>query len=260
MEKRLCSIYCITNLINNKQYIGSTIAEPNIRFNQHKYNAFHENVHQYNYPLYQAIRKYGLENFKFDVIYQEKCTEEKIREIEQQYIIKYNTISPNGYNQTLDTKHPINDIITYQKISETKRENAKKIAEVDINNNIIKIWRSIVDCAEDTCLDERKIAAVCRGERHSTNNRYFKWIDDNNQIYIYEYKGDNYKGEKGTTQIQSTSRKVAKIDPKTNKIIEIYPTIALASRENNCDASGISKACRGLRKINGGFCWKYIDE
>ena len=251
------TIYCFTNLINNKKYIGSTIQEPSVRYNQHLYNATHENTHQYDYPLYQAIRKYGLRNFTFKILYQIDCSEEKIREIEQQYIIKYNTLSPNGYNQTLDTKHPINNEEAYQKMSETKRENSKEVVEVDKNNNILQKWRSIIDCAEDTKLDERKIAAVCRGERKTTGNRIFYWIE-NNEIIIPEYKRDIYKGKKGTTQIQSSSRKVAKIN-ENNDILEIYDTIALAARENNCDPSGISKVCKNIRKKCGGFQWCYID-
>ena len=253
------TIYCFTNLINNKKYIGSTIQEPNIRYNQHIYNATHENIHQYNYPLHQAIRKYGLENFIFDIIYQAECSEEEIREIEQQYIIKYNTLSPNGYNQTLDTKHPINNVLSYQKMSNTKRENAKEVCEVDNDNNILNKWRSIIDCAEDTKLDEKKIAAVCRGERKTTNGRIFYWLDENKNIIIPTYIRDEYKGKKGTTQIQSSSRKVAKINLQSNEIIKIYNTIALAARENNCDSSAISKVCRGLRNRCGGFGWKYID-
>ena len=54
-------IYCITNKINNKQYIDSTINKPNIRFNQHKCAAYNEkNLIKYQYPLYQAFRKSGL--------------------------------------------------------------------------------------------------------------------------------------------------------------------------------------------------------
>lgn len=34
-------IYCFINLINGKMYIGSTIQEPNIRYNQHIYNSKH---------------------------------------------------------------------------------------------------------------------------------------------------------------------------------------------------------------------------
>lgn len=253
-------IYCFTNLINGKKYIGSTITGGQNRYKQHIYNSSHPNAHQYNYPLYQAIRKYGLNNFKFEIIdTQDNYTEQELRLLEKEYIIKFNCISPNGYNQTLDTEHPINDERTYQKIRETKRGNAKEVAEVNSNNEILKIWRSIIDCAEDIQLDEKKIAAVCRGERKSTGGRIFYWIDENKNLLIPEYKRDEYKGEKGTTQIQSSSRKVAKLDPQTGEVLAIYDTIALAARENKCDNSALSKVCRGIRHKCGGFGWKYID-
>ena len=257
------TIYCFTNLMNQKKYIGSTIVAPNIRYNQHIYNATHENTHQYNYPLYQAIRKYGIENFKFQILEQKECTEEEIRQLEKEYIIKFKSLSPKGYNQTLNTQHPINDIESYKKMSETKREKNKKVAEVDKNNNILNVWRSIVDCAEQENLDQKKIAACCRGQRHTTNNRIFYWLDENNNLIIPTFKGNNtfnYKGEKGTTQKQKTNRKVAKYNFEETELLATYDSIALAARENNCDASGISKVCRGIRNQCGGFIWRYIDE
>ena len=160
---------------------------------------------------------------------------------------QYNTVSPNGYNQTDDTEHPINAIESYQKMSNTKRENAKQVALVDDNNSIIEIYRSIVDCAEALNLDERKIAACCRGERKTTQNKKFYWLDIDNNLIIPEYNRNSYKGENGTTQKQITNRKVAKINIETNEIIIIYDSIALASRENNCDSSAIAKVCRGKR-------------
>lgn len=253
------TIYCFTNLINNKKYIGSTINDPKIRYNQHIRRANYKDKRgQYKYPLYSAIRKYGLENFKFEILLQKDCSEEEIREIEKDYILKYNSVVPNGYNQTTDTAHPINDKNTYKKISKTKREKAKEVAEVDKELKILKKWRSIVDCAEDTMLNEKKIAAVCRGERRATGNRIFYWIDNDNNLIIPNYKRDAYKGEKGTTQVQSSSKRVAKIDLKTNEILEIYDTIALAARENNCDNSAISKVCRKQRNKCGGYRWEYL--
>lgn len=254
------TIYCFTNLINNKKYIGSTIKDPKIRYNQHMYHVNHKDAEgKYNYPLYSAIRKYGIENFKFEILFQKDCSEEEIRILEKEYIENFNCLSPNGYNQTKDTMHPLNDPATYKKMSETKREKAKEVAEVDNDFNVIKIWRSIVDCAEATNLDAKKIASVCRGERITTANKKFCWIVDG-KVQIPEYHRDLYKGETGTTQIQSSSRKVAKIDCITNEILDVYDTIALAARENNCDNSGISKVCRGVRNKCGGFKWKYIDN
>lgn len=63
--------------------------------------------------------------------------EYSVREIEHQYLIKNNVLVPNGYNQTLDTHHPRNDPETYKKMSETKRNNAKRVAEIDKNNKIL---------------------------------------------------------------------------------------------------------------------------
>ena len=252
-------IYCITNKINNKQYIGSTINKPNIRFNQHKCAAYNEkNLTKYQYPLYQAFRKYGLENFSFEVLenFYDSITEEQLRRIEKDYISKYNTLCPNGYNQTIDTEHPINDTQSYYKMGQTKRELHNRVAEVDQNFNIIQIWRSMSDCAEDIKLPIKAIGACCRCEKHSAYQRYFYYIDDNDEIIIPEKK--EYKGEQGTTQTQITNRKVAQIDINTNNIINTYDSIALASRETGCDGSGISKVCRGVRKTCGGFKWQYI--
>lgn len=258
-ENKKCSIYMLTNKINGKKYIGSTIVEVNKRYNQHIYNATHPEAHQYNYPLYQAIRKYGLENFSFEVLLTIECEEEQIRQLEKDFIIIHNSLSPNGYNQTLDTQHPLQSLESIKKMSETKREKAKQVAEITNDNKIIKIWRSIIDCAEELKCSEKKIAACCRGERKTTSSKRFCWIDEEGQLLIPEYHKETYKGELGTTQNQISNRKVAKIDLKTHKQIKLYDSIALAARENNCDASGISKVCRGKRKSCGGFIWQYID-
>lgn len=253
-------IYCFTNKINNKKYIGSTIKPPNIRKNQHLYNARHENQKS-DYPLYQAIKKYGEENFNFEILFSGDCSENEIRQIEKDFILQYNSLSPNGYNQTLDTNHPLMEESTIKKVSETKRNKAAKVVEIDAFGNIINEWRSAKDCEEDIGIDCCRITDCCRGTRLTTGGKTFRWLNDKGLIMTPERKPhDYYKGEKGTTQISKTSKKVAKIDLETNKILETYSTIALASRENNCDASGISKVCKGLRNKAGGFKWKYIEE
>lgn len=54
------SIYKITNLINGKVYIGQSV-DPKRRFQEHKSGYG-------NIPLYNSIKKYGVENFSFEVI------------------------------------------------------------------------------------------------------------------------------------------------------------------------------------------------
>lgn len=251
-------IYCFTNKINGKKYIGSTINEPNIRYNQHLYHA-NNTTSKSNYPLYCAIRKYGIENFIFEILESGEWTETELRDIEKKYIVNYNTVSPFGYNQTANTEHPINSIESYKKMSETKREQAKEVAVFDLEGNLLKIYRSIADCSEATGYNEKKIAACCRGERKTSDNHIFYWVNENNDFIIPEYKRDPYKGESGTTQHQITNKKVAKIDIKTNEILALYDSIALAARENECDSSCISKVCRGIRTTTKGYKWKYVE-
>ncbi len=60
-------IYKITNLINNKCYIGKTN-----NFKRRKSDHFRlatvEGHKEYNKTLYRAIRKYGQSNFSFEII------------------------------------------------------------------------------------------------------------------------------------------------------------------------------------------------
>ena len=89
-------IYKITNRINGKIYIGQSIHIEK-RFRQHQTESYYQGKH-YNKILYQAIRKYGLENFTFEIL--EECSQDMLNEKEI-YWIKYYDSYNNGYNATL---------------------------------------------------------------------------------------------------------------------------------------------------------------
>ena len=85
----MIGIYKITNLINGKVYIGQSI-HIEIRWKEHKYSNDAT-------PLHQAFNKYGIDNFKFEVV--EECTIDELNELEIYYIQYFNSLVPNGYNQ-----------------------------------------------------------------------------------------------------------------------------------------------------------------
>lgn len=86
-----CGIYKITNLVNGKMYVGqSRFIEK--RWSKHRSEANNGN----KLPLYSAIRKYGIENFKFEII--EECSVNDLNEREAYYMYNLNTFQPNGYN------------------------------------------------------------------------------------------------------------------------------------------------------------------
>lgn len=60
-------IYKYTNLINNKKYIGQTNNFER-RIKEHKSCSFNPKSVNYDDKIHQAIRKYGYENFKIEII------------------------------------------------------------------------------------------------------------------------------------------------------------------------------------------------
>lgn len=94
-SERIIYLYCITNLINNKVYIGQTL-QPNKRWHQHKRDAKHP-----RFPFHFAIQKYGCKNFKFEVI---ACCkgQDNANRAETVLVEQYNSFVENnqGYNAT----------------------------------------------------------------------------------------------------------------------------------------------------------------
>jgi group I intron endonuclease len=88
-------IYKITNLTNNKVYIGkSTNLE--LRWEVHKRQKAGNNSPH----LYRSIRKYGISNFKFEIL--KLCPEKDLACLEQFFIRVYGSWkSEYGYNLTL---------------------------------------------------------------------------------------------------------------------------------------------------------------
>lgn len=83
-------IYQITNLINNKAYIGQTN-------NITKRWANHKCCNSPHMTIAKAIAEYGVENFKFEVLLKD-LTPEEADELEILLIKEKNTLVPNGYN------------------------------------------------------------------------------------------------------------------------------------------------------------------
>ena len=89
-------IYCITNDINGKKYIGQTADNIEERFKEHlsSINAKRD----YDRPLYRAMRKYGIEHFHISLI--EECSTESL-DTQEEFWIQYFDTYKNGYNATL---------------------------------------------------------------------------------------------------------------------------------------------------------------
>lgn len=88
-------IYCITNKITQRKYIGKTHYGLITRWNRHIRDAYKPNPNC-TY-IARSIVKYGADNFDIVEIDSAKDPESLI-ELETKYILEFNTLSPNGYN------------------------------------------------------------------------------------------------------------------------------------------------------------------
>ena len=124
----MIGIYKITNLINSKVYIGQS-NDIERRFKQHK--SINEQKRHSHLPLYQAFNKYGIQNFKFEIL--EECSIQNLDFKEQFYIKQYKSlIHQNGYNiksggeTNVGENHPSHKLIEQDIIDIRTRYNNKE--------------------------------------------------------------------------------------------------------------------------------------
>lgn len=262
----MIGIYKITNIINNKSYIGQSI---NIdkRLYEHKYKAFYKTDRSYNSAIHPAFRKYGIENFSFEIL--EECLLEELDEKEKYYIQKYNSLIPNGYNI----------LIGGQGI---RKEEPKLFFCLNCEKQITKEAKTNL-CPTCYQLTQRKadrpepieLAKLIKENGFEATGRLFnvsgnsikKWCKDfqiphTKEELIYWYNKQvgivNIKKEK---EKEIINRPVYQIDKNTDEIISSYNSVAEAARSlGKQKESHICEVCNGIHKTAYGFKWRYIDQ
>lgn len=131
-KKKICCVYCHTNRINGKKYIGITSRDPVKRWAQGK--AYRHNPH-----FTSAIQKYGWDNFDHEIL-AEGLDEETAKDFERMMIFMYHTADrEHGYNQSLggepmsgrkhseETKRKMSEAAKRKVVSEETR---RKLSEI----------------------------------------------------------------------------------------------------------------------------------
>lgn len=143
----MIGIYKFENKINGKVYIGQSV-------NIEKRYSEHLRVNNKDKSIFHfAIRKYGLDNFSFEII--EECEPQKLDELEIMYIQLYKSLHPQGYNLTsggrskwktcLETKEKIKKAKTGIKCKPFTQEHKDKIAFSKIGSKNPMFDRTVFD-------------------------------------------------------------------------------------------------------------------
>lgn len=211
-------IYKITNLKNNKVYIGSSQdLKARLRCHRHQLK---KNIHG-NTHLQYSYNKYGVEAFRFEII--EITNKNDLIEREIFWIKLYNCLDRDkGYNKASNIINSAGNKWSEEskrKLSNSKKgmkmhpntkkalqeankkrvydcsylytpENVKKSAETrkipilqyDLKGNFIREWDSSKSASEFYQINSKGISACCRGERF-TCGKYQWFLKPKNNLY-----------------------------------------------------------------------------
>lgn len=230
------TVYLRTNLVNGKQYVGQT---GDIETREKQFNRIRQRYA--NKILTKDRQKYGLENFKIDIL-AETDNQEEAWSLEQKYIIELNTKYPNGYNMSdggfssKGTKH-----------SEDSKNKMKEAAE--------KYWSCHESANKGIKLSEERVtkqAEIVRkyfAEHPEARKRLSdiakQNIGEKNPFFGKQHKEETKKhwseirkGKHFSKETEFPSKTVYKYDLNYN-LIEIYKTTAEAASKNGVSQSAI---------------------
>ena len=245
-------IYLITNLINNKKYVGQTIQGREARRWQEHF-IFCVN---YNKPLYNAIKKYGAENFEFKVI-ESDIPEDIIDEQEKYYIKYYNTFYLNGqgynmteggqgihgYVHTEATKQRIKEsnLTTWQLI---KKEDPERYKQLCLN-------RSIANKGKPKSAEHKAKLSELASKRIGEKNSFF---------------GKHFSEESKELLREAKAQKLSPINAyelQTGKLWKTFRFATEAVQELNLQASANTRillVCKEQKGHAYGYIWRYKTD
>lgn len=230
----MIGIYKITNKINGKSYIGQSV---NIgkRWSHHLTVAYNDQYAKSQFYIHYALKKYGKENFSFEVI--EECTRDELDEKEKYWIAYFDTYN-NGYNLT-----PGGDSSPGSKI---------QIDQYDLQGNYIQTFEGITDAADQLNIGIGNIITCLKRRAQSAGNYMWRYHGEEAPTPYINTVKDNHKW--------SSNKKAVSQYTKDGKYIATYASAHDAARANGKENSNhISECCLGKRKSAGGYIWKYAD-
>lgn len=160
-------IYKITNLIDGKIYIGQSINSFALRYNTTKW----WKCKKISPHLKASINKYGYENFSVEILEKNIFNVDKLNEIEEFYIKKFNSLDPVGYNLTSGGLNKILSISSRDKMSKSspRRKNLNEfyVFKNHKTNQIVFI-KNLARFCKDKKLTRSEMSSVHQGlsKRH----------------------------------------------------------------------------------------------
>ena len=261
-------VYKITNKITKKCYIGATI--------QHNYNErWRKHINCLKYKegcplLKKSMQKHGVDNFVFEILI--ICFDEDVVKFEKEYIKRYNSQTPNGYNILsggqigdghVGFKHRPESI-------EKLKASLKKFKEA--NPNHYETYRERHQATMKTinlseCIKNSEKFQKAMSERRERNAKNPVTLSDETKQKIRESLKKYYKKNESNINKNKTiegikkalSKPIAQYT-KEGAFVKEYESITIAGRTSGVKRGNIQRALYDNTKTAGGFVWKFLPK
>ena len=243
---------------NGKKYVGITCCHPRNRRWQNGYGYSDQQI------FYNAIRKYGWNNFEHTIL-EDNLTAEEAGEAEQKYIALY---------QTTDRNHGYNFMVGGEVGYHLTEEHKKKISYANSGSKNGMYGHHYTD-------EERKKmseTSVWRGRKHTEESR--KKMSESTKAHPHIMRGAEHPMY-GKHPSEATRKKMSEsakrkfengyICSRSRGVFQITAGGEIVGRFNSCAEAGkslttvpnsgnnISAVCRGKKKTAYGYLWRYAE-
>lgn len=258
-------IYRILNKITKKCYIGETkCKDVSRRWNQHKQTI---EINKGCPALRDAVKKYGIDNFEFSVLI--ICFDDERFKYEIEYIKKYNSVAPNGYNLTnggegggfqgkTHTEEVKNGI--KNKLKQKYIDNPELKEQMSERNKIVMGNPEVREKIKNGILNSEKMKKMIEDKRIGNYKQIKHSEEVKNKISesLKKYHASNVTIV-NNINVQKDNKMGTKIKQydMNNNLLNEYTSISDASRKTSIQRKLISLYLRGKTNIAGGFIWKY---
>lgn len=206
-------IYLSTCIVTNKVYVGMTIQKFNKRKQDHIKVSFNPNSKAYNHHFHRAIRKYGKENFKWEILetIQEDTRKEliaRLKQLEIEYIKKYDS-KRNGYNSTDGGDCPAVE--------------CKRIKVFLDSGQLLETFDNVSELTNKYKLTKNTVWSVC-----GRFSYYARW---QNQRLIFRYENDEITSEDWEKLSKINYDNSISVYCLSGELIKHFDNISIASKE-----------------------------
>lgn len=208
---------------SGKSYIGQTIRSIKERagHNGKSYKGCSE--------FYQAIQKYGYDNFDLEIL--AEVPKEQLDEAEIKYVQLFNTLSPNGYNISPGGQY----------IGKSKK--VRKVYQYSIDDgSFIKEWPSQLEVEKYFGVSSPVLEQCLLGKTYTQWGYCWSYLKMN-KFPINE-------------RIVNPQEKKVEMYSFNGELLQTFSSISEASRQTGCERSAIKRCCRGELQSHGGYIWK----